>query len=194
VTLSQTAAKKKWTADPLGEGVFDLQAPIDVVAKALAKLFKPDRHQLAAVRYVDGCLEEIQESSYRVNARPTQPAVAAVSVAVPVRGCPAPDFASAEIKARRVLDVFLNDDQRADFRQHNRFVTIGAVSGHRYMVTSRHARSSLHAHSRSLYDLDAQMPICTHDWSVPAAEEMLALHLCVSLPSYEQYITGLVDD
>jgi hypothetical protein len=33
--------------------------------------------------------------------------------------------------------------------------------------------------------------MCVHDWEVPAAEEMLALKLFLSLPEREQYIRDL---
>jgi hypothetical protein len=96
----------------------------------------------------------------------------------------------AELKARKVLEVFLDDEQLADFHEHNRFMTVG-VSGTRYMVTSRHARDELAGYHRSLYDLDQERPLCVHDYSVPAAEEMLALHLLVQLPDHEGYLRHL---
>jgi hypothetical protein len=115
----------------------------------------------------------------------------AVTVAKPKVGCPAPDFVRAEIKAREVLFAFLSPEQAEDWTKYNRFVSVGATTGHRYMVTSRHAKTSLGLYSRSLYDLDEQRPLCVHDWSIPAAEEALTLHLCVSLPGYESYVRYL---
>lgn len=32
---------------------------------------------------------------------------------------------------------------------------------------------------------DEGVAYCVHDWSVPAAEEMLAIHLLLKLPGYE---------
>jgi len=110
---------------------------------------------------------------------------------VPTRGCPAPDFRSAELKARVVLETFLTDEQREDFQRYNRFVSVGATTGHRYMITSRHARDELSQWQRTLYDLDDRIPLCVHDWGVPAAEEMLALHVLVQLPEYETYLRYL---
>lgn len=115
----------------------------------------------------------------------------AVTVAAPTRGCPAPNFPPAELRAREVLEHFLSADQIADFRRYNRFITVGGTTGYRYMVTSRHARDQLSTFQRTLYDLDNQVALCVHDWSVPAAEEMLALHILVQLPGYEGYLRYL---
>lgn len=124
-------------------------------------------------------------------AKVPDPPAAAVTVAQPVRGCPPPDFPSAELKARAVLSMFLDDQQRADFARYNRFVSIGGTTGHKYMVTSRHARDQLAMYQRTLFDIDDNMPICTHDWDMPPAEECLALHVLVQLPGYESYLRYL---
>jgi hypothetical protein len=119
----------------------------------------------------------------------------AVSVAAPKKGCPAPDFDPYELKARQVLEVFLDPTQIADFRQHNAFITVGGMTGDRYMITSRHARERLaRGYGRSLYNLDKKQVVCTHDWSVPPAEEMLALHVLASLPAWEHYLLELPDN
>jgi hypothetical protein len=59
------------------------------------------------------------------------------------------------------------------------------------MVTSRHARDQLATYHRSLYDLDDKVPLCVHDWDVPAPEEMLAIHVLLSLPGWELYMRRL---
>lgn len=191
----------------------ELDAPIEKVAKMLAKALKPGRKLVSAVQFRDGKLEEVTEATFAdepapiVPIRPIDPyrepatvtpvtpvrelPRAAVTVAAPTCGCPAPDFVSAELKARAVLSHFLEPDQEEDFRKYNRFISVGGTTGHRYMITSRHARDELSTYHRTLYDLDDQVPLCVHDWSVPAAEEMLALHLLVQLPGYEEYLRYL---
>lgn len=169
-----------------------LAAPIDKVAKQLAKLLKPRRKVISAVRFQDGKIEEIFEEAEGPEPIPTttvySPAVAATSVAAPTRGCPAPDFGPAELRARGVLATFLSTGQLEDFARYNRFVSIGADTGHQYMITSRQAKDSLARYQRTLYDLDAGYPLCVHDWSVPPAEEMLALHVLLSLPDWERFL------
>ncbi len=181
-----------------------LQAPIDKVAKFLSSRLKPSRSQISVVKLANGSLQE-----YKVEPNPRNPAplptvedywediclpalaVAATTVAVPVRGCPMPEFAKAEIRATKVLETFLNPRQLDDFRRTNQFVTIGQDTGHRYLLTSRLKLSGLPECSRSLTDLDLKQAICVHDWDVPAAEELLGLHLFLSLPGWESWMLQL---
>lgn len=172
----------------------------------LAQALKPNRKLVSAVLFTDGTMQEVTEQTLDETSDektiPETPATktgkkkkkepkAGTTVAAPRRGCPAPDFINAEIRARRVLDVFLNPEQRADFRRHNRFITKGADTGLRYMLTSRHCNDALAKYQRTLYDLDNKLPICTHDWEVPAAEELLSLHVLLTLPGWESYMLGL---
>lgn len=197
-----------------------IKAPIGKVSIALAKALKANRQIVSAVKFSDGKMTEVVESTFDVGEAhapqieipeakiitqadavdPSHPAhrepaatpppapVAAASVVAPVRGCPAPDFVNAEIKAAEVLETFLNEEQIQDFRRYNRFVTRGADTGHRYMVTSRQAHDELSRYSRTLYDLDAELPMCVHDYSIPAAEEMLSLHMLLQFPHWERYL------
>ena len=161
----------------------EIQAPATKIAQAVARLLKPKRKIVSAISFSAGKMEEVTEQEYDAGV--------ATTVAVPTKGCPAPDFVRAELRARDVLESFLTADQCADFRKHNRFISRGSATGRRYMITSRHARDSLAMFQRSLFDLDNQRPICVHDWTVPAAEEMLSLHVLLQLPGWESYLTGL---
>lgn len=215
-SLRTQALKKGWL-DKEGDfdrlfdgGVLELHADIKKVSRAIAKALKPDRRIVSAVKFADGKMEEIVEAKTfetavtRANSAPAvdgetkrvKPrAVAATAVAAPVIGCPAPDFEKAEIKARAVLAAFLTTDQIDDFKKFNRFISVGAVTGHRYMITSRLARDELaRKYSRTLYDLEEEMPICTHDWLIPAAEEMLSMHVLLSLPGWERYLRSTEHD
>lgn len=187
-----------------------LAAPIRDVQKFLAKRLKPGRTFMSVVRFSSGRMQEIHDVPGREEppelvetvAEPPKPEIpkpapkpkpaVAATVATPTRGCPTPEFEEAELRANRVLEAFLDPEQLEDFRRLNRFVTVGADSGHRYMVISRNRPQDFKRHgSRSLYDLDREVPCCVHDWTVPAAEEMLALHLFLSMPGRERYITTL---
>lgn len=195
-----------------------LDAPIDKVQAFLAQKLKPSRALLGAVRFSDGEVSEIFKTepksveTYRQLAKKPEPddevidavlepkkenaivktakaAIAAVTVAAPSLGCPAPDFRQADVRANRVLDAFLTDQQRADWRSRGQIVAVGAETGHRYMLTNRERRDMLAKFGgRSLFDLDTSTPVCTHDWDVPAAEEILALLLFISLPQREHYV------
>lgn len=195
-----------------------LNAPISKVQKLLQKQLNPGRDHVSVVRFGGGKMQEMTERQLEVletppgkhspelptgepqpqpelaatgtdDAKPAKPEkAAAVTVARPVRGCPPPDFEQAEIRAERVMCAFLDDGQIADFKSDQAFVSVGADTGHRYIITSRHARTRLAQTTRSLYDIDEQMPYCVHDWDVPAAEEMLALHCFLSIPGLETYL------
>ena len=211
--LSTLAVKKKWLPEGRLLGLHaseEVAGPIDKVAKALAKALKPNRRNVSVVKFSGGVMQEIVEGEYedktlvglpepyRAPVPPTPTPivlapvpVAATEVARPTRGCPTPDFENADIRATRVLHTFLTPEQCEDWDRHNRFIAVGAITGHRYMVTSRHARDSLAEYHRSLYDLDDEVPFCVHDWTVPAAEEALAIGLLLQLPNHEEFLRHL---
>jgi hypothetical protein len=193
--------------DSLKEQVVELSAPITKVQDFLQQQLKPHRKQVSAVRFSNGHLEQLTEATLQVIDAPPEQASeepktaakpkpkAAVTVAQPVLGCPAPDFDDVEIRATRVLKAFLTPEQVSDFERRQQFVAIGADTGHRYLLTSRNARSALSrlASFRSLYDMDERLPLCVHDWEVPAAEELLGLLVHVSLPGLEGYVRTIPD-
>lgn len=200
--IRRRAIEKSWvpSAKELLMSPLVLDAKLSAVQKLVAKTLKPDRKLLSAVKFADGRMQEITEANFvdvvdggapaaGSAAKPESKPVAAVAVAEPRRGCPVPDFVQAEIKARAVLDVFLDEQQRADFRTRQQFLSRGADTGHVYVITSRHALDS--RFQRSLYDLTDAHVVCTHDYTVPAAEEVLALHLMVSLPGWETVARGM---
>ncbi len=192
--LATLAVKKKWL-NPSGGGPLNLKtdgetivkAPLMDVQAALTKLLKPGRTMVTAVKFSDGRVEEVHATPDE-----TKKPVAGTSVAKPTQGCPLPAFEQAEIKARRVLETFLDDEQLDQFRQENAVTCIGALTGHRYIVISRNNTKLLRRFGgRQFYDLDDKVPFCVHDWHVPAAEEMLGLVLLAQLPEHENYLRHL---
>ncbi len=200
----------------------ELNAPIEKVQSVLVRAMKPGRTIVSAVRFKDGSVEEFRESRddkdgkvatpYREAApTPLEPektvepvvaakalekakeATAAVSVAKPTIGCPLPDFAVADVKATRVLETFLDEQQLNDFRKDNSFITVGGDTHHRYLVCSRHASKRVKEVTRGwqVLDLDEDQTFCVHDWTSPAAEELLTLHLFLSMTGREHYVRGL---
>lgn len=165
-------------------GGMELDVPLGKVQKALAKKLAKDRAVLSAVIFQNGTVSEVRGEIV------PEEATKGVTVKQPTRGCPVPDFELANVRATRVLRAFIDDEQAADFERHQRFVSVGAESGHRYMLTSRlHEAYKLGA---GLRDLDEDGYIyCVHDWDVPAAEELLALHVYLRIPGGETYLRGL---
>lgn len=202
----------KVDVDALVEQQLLLKAPISKVQKVLEKPMKPGRDSLSVVRYSNGRIEELTDKVMGLIEQPdeteaeeevsavTTTATAkdrpktAVTVAQPTRGCPAPDFEAVELRANRVLEAFLTPRQLEDFRTENAFLAVGADTGHKYVITSRNAPTKLDVHRRSLYDLTEGNPYCVHDWTVPAAEEMLCLALFVQTPGHEAYLRSIPDD
>lgn len=215
------ALRKSWATadktasvdlDSMKEQVVELDAPITKVQEFLQKRLKPHRKQISAVRFSNGHVEQLSEATLQVIDAPAEPDVtqavdtpvtakpkkpepkAAVTVAQPVRGCPAPDFDDVEVRASRVLKAFLTPDQIDDFERRQQFVAIGADTGHRYLLTSRYAPRALSQYGhRTLYDMDERLPMCVHDWEVPAPEELLALFVHLSLPGLEEYVRSIPD-
>ena len=177
-----------------------LDAKIEEVQKVIAKAMKPERKLLMAVRFTDGKVEELHSVKTKegpqeilipekVGASP----VVATTVARPVNGCPMPAFPEADIRASRVLESFLTEDQIDDYRRTGSFITSGADTGRRYLIANRERPQFLAKHlgGRQLWDMENKRAICVHDWSVPPPEEMLAIHLCLSLQGHETELLHL---
>lgn len=185
-------AEGKWMSEKSqaifvpSEGSALVEAKLEDVRKVIAHSLKPNRKVVDVVKFEDGKI--IEETGGVAESREAK---AGTSVAKPTLGCPEPKLSNAELRAREVLQVFTTPEQQEDFVKTNSFVSQGAGTGHLYMVTSRHAQGRLAAYRRQLYDLDEQRPYCVHDYTVPAAEEMLALHLLLQLPWGERYLRHL---
>ena len=202
--------KKPWAPAEVLESVslintvkeqkLSLEASITDVEKVLSSKLKPARKQVSVVRFQGGKIEEVTEATIglieaasemspaETSTTTSSPKAEATTVAKPVLGCPAPDFDAVDVRATEALSAFLTDEQREDFRLHQAFIVMGADTGHRYQLTSRHARTKLATVRRTLFDLDENRPYCVHDWDVPAAEELLAIMLFLALRGREHYL------
>jgi hypothetical protein len=211
-----TKLRRKWASEkdflPLTNSAYrdsagvtvHLDAKIEDVQAIIAKALKPQRKLLTAVRFTDGRVEEVHSNVIPETSRaivvkePAPVPVVATTVATPVRGCPMPNFPEADIRASRVLEHFLTPVQIDDYRKTGSFVTTGADTGRPYLVCNRERPTFMQSYlgGRQLFDLDRKMPICIHDWSVPPPEEMLALHLHLTLPLRETELLALpeIDD
>jgi hypothetical protein len=197
-----TALGKKFSVTvDAASGHLVVPKPIDKVEAVLSSAMKRGRKLLSAVVFANGRVEEIRrlaegesesKEMKKELVRP-DPVKAAVTVAAPTVGCPVPEFERAEIRATRVLTVFLTPSQRNDFERTQSFLVTGGDSGHRYVLTSRHASKERLAkvQGRSVFDVDRKTAICVHDWVVPAAEELLELALFLQLPGHETAVNLL---
>jgi len=185
---------RKWPIGTISsKGSATLEKPIAKVENVLARAMKRGRKLLTAVTFAGGRIEEVHRGDGEVSAlaRVADKAKAAVTVAQPTVGCPRPEFEKAEVRATEVLREFLTPEQLADFDRDQRFIVVGADSGHRYMLISRQSPKLRDFGGRSVYDVTEGRPVCVHDWLVPASEELLELSLFLSLPAREKYVRSL---
>lgn len=167
-------------------GGIEIDCPLGKAQRELAKRFAKERAVLSAVVFANGTMTEVKDVV-------PEDAKKGVTVKQPTRGCPMPDFEIANVRATRVLRAFIDDEQAADFERHQRFVSRGAETGHRYLLTSRlHEAYKLGAGLRDLDD-DGRI-YCVHDWDVPAPEELLALHVHLQTVDGERYLRRLEED
>jgi hypothetical protein len=176
-----------------------LQAQLEDVQTVLARALKPNRKLITAVQFSGDRIVEIaskpsadpEDEPTKLGAIP-KTAVVAATVAAPTIGCPMPEFAEVDVRANRVLESFLTEGQTEDYRKHGTFLAIGHDTGRRYLVAHREQPRALRlCGGRQLYDVEDRLPLCVHDWTVPPAEEMLALLLCLRLPGREREIRHL---
>lgn len=199
IRLGDIVVDKSMTSSPFDsdlfgkdEGRIELTASVTRIQKILSRALKPGRKIVDVVMFESGKMVETTTADVEeVVKKESSKAVAGASVGKPTLGCPMPDLVKADLRATEVLFAFLDDQQRDDFQLNNAFITQGAATGHRYMVTSRHATDRLSHYRRQLYDLDEKRPYCVHDYDVPAAEEMLALHLLLQIPNHEYFLRHL---
>jgi hypothetical protein len=198
------ALGKKFTVDTSPDvGKLLIAKPVDKVEKLLATSMKRGRKLLSAVVFKNGKIEELhrteKEGAVAAIVTKAEDAVAetaakaAVTVAQPTMSCPVPEFERAQVRATRVLREFLTPRQIDDFERTQQFLVVGADSGHRYIVTSRQAPAAVldKVGGRSVYDCTRGMAVCVHDWTVPAAEEMLELALFLQMPGREHHVSEL---
>lgn len=222
--LWDTVQTRDFQTGEAQERLITLDISLATVGALLKKHLSPGRDTVTVIRVGDGKIEEMRErevadpetAPVRVDASATDPKsepanedkavaktgtdgaatkpVKAATVKKPTVGCPAPSFSQIKLRATRVLRAFLTPQQAADFDEYQRFVTVGADTGHRYMLTSRNAPDELSKFGRRcVFDLDENRSYCVHDWEVPAEEELLALHCLISLPGHESWARGMAD-
>lgn len=212
-SLQKSLLKRPWATDKAWRTMPDdafvigdkqprhviLKAPITVIERFLTRQLRGRTDTVSVMITEQGNLYEIkvpENSEVDTNVLPfrreagDEPA-AATTVRKPAIGCPAPDFEHAHVRATEVLRRFLTPQQVADYEKHQRFLTYGGATGKRYMLMSRHALSTKGDKFRTVYGVDDGHYYCVHDWGIPAPEELLTMHLMLSLPEYEGYVCGL---
>jgi hypothetical protein len=137
--------------------------------KRFIKAFKADKPVIHAVKVADGKLEIVEDFEKLEGI--------GVTTEKPPRGCPLPSLVEREKRAERVLREFLSAKQWQDFTRFLAFVCTGNRTGNKYLVVSRW--NPLCSKIGLLSRLDGGERYCRSLESVPPAEEMLAVKICV---------------
>lgn len=191
------ARKKKWTkillelnGVPSSEGPYRaakryqdirLDARITVAGAALAKILRPEKSTLTAIKYEDGRIttvkgteNDVLEKLAATTALEKAPE-AAVTVKRPTPSCPSCVPGAVE-PASEVLQTFLTPEQHADWAQHRALVAVGGTTQKRYLIAHRHSTLAQRI-GRICYSVDDESVVHFHDWTVPPEEEVLAAKL-----------------
>jgi len=146
-----------------------IQDGIGKAHKRFIKAFKAGKPVIHAVKVADDKLEIVQDFEKLEGV--------GVTTEKPPRGCPLPTLAEREKRAEAVLQEFLSARQWQDFTRFLAFICIGNFTGYPYLVLSRW--HPLCPKVGLLTRADTGVRYCRSLESVPPAEEMLAVKICV---------------
>lgn len=150
------------------KGEIAIPGTMQEVHKKFLKCFKANKAVISAIKLKDGKLELVQDF-------PEGEGVGVTTVK-PARGCPMPVY-EKEIRASKVLKVFLLPQQQTDFDMHRAFVARGNYTGNPYLLTSRWNPEC--EHRGVLWSLAESRRICASLNEIPPSEELLAMKLCI---------------
>ena len=105
-------------------------------------------------------------------APPAKAAKAAATVKRPTPSCPQ-CVPGSIAPAREVLLTFLNDEEHASWAKTRTIVVEGGLTGHRYLLAHRASEAAARI-GRMCFDLDDEIVLHWHDWTVPPEEEVLS--------------------
>jgi hypothetical protein len=169
--------------EALSEKRVTIAAPLEKVGPVVAKIMRPGAAVLTAIRFKDGRVETtsgeeaelLEVAAAAALAPPEKKAEAAATVKRPTPCCP--DCIADSVKpAREALLAFLTPEQHETWAAERYIVVEGGLSGNRYRLAHRHTRLAAQQ-QRICWDLDDDLCVHFHDWTVPPEEEVLAAKL-----------------
>ena len=176
------ARKKDWVDEAVGispEGRTTLHLPVPVAesGKLLLARRAPRKGILTAVKSSAGELEIVlgDDADKLTDATTKEDADEAVTTRRPTLCCPTP-VSGPERRASEVLRAFSTPEQWASWIEHGFLLCTGGLSGHRYRVCNRHSELA-RRQGKITWDLDDDGIVHAYDWSLPPAEEVLAMKL-----------------
>lgn len=182
-------APRLW--DPNGDTekqVSDLKSPVSKVGTAVSRLYKAGEQTLTKfvigkeILIAEGSGEELgvaaevaDKVEQKQEAEGKKPDAKAASVKRPTPCCPQCIPGAIE-PATEVLLAFLTPAQHLEWAQERCITVVGNLSGHRYLLAHRNTPLA-QEWGRICYDMDADVVLHFHDWTVPPEEEVLAAKL-----------------
>lgn len=163
----------------------EINAPIEKVGPVVSALMRPGPAVLTGITLREGemvthsgspvDLAKVVGQATEVLTQPERDKAAAVTVKRPTPCCPQCVPGSIQ-PAREVLLRFLNDEEHASWANDRTIVVRGGITGHQYLLAHRHTEIAQRV-GRICYDLEDEIVIHFHDWTVPPEEEVLAAKL-----------------
>ncbi len=190
------ASKKRWWEEappPKGQPYdgkamnLSIKAPLEKASKVLISIARPKDRTLTAVKFSDEKMEVIEGASAKSlevvgdaikrakKGEKKGKEASAASVKRPTPCCPECQPGAIGPASEVLLD-FLSPDQHEQWARERAILVYGHLSGHRYLIAHRHSDIAQKV-GRLCFDLDDQLVVHFHDWSVPPEEEVLAAKL-----------------
>lgn len=184
-----TTARKKGWCSPVcgvsekGESVLTLKVPVEkagleLLSRGETKGLKKRKAILTAVVSTSGEVvaiaggEALAESMDKLKDKKE-----AVTTKRPTPCCPTP-IDGPDRRASEVLQAFSTTRQWQDWMEHGFLVCYGNLTGHPYRVCHRHTDLAKQQ-NKITWDLHDDHVMHCYDWSVPPAEEVLGVKLCL---------------
>jgi hypothetical protein len=178
------ARKKGWIGEmvgvkPTGQTTLNLPVPVAEAGKLLLARKAPRKGILTAVKSVKGELEIVlgDDEDKLAEATEKEDADEAVTTRRPTLCCPTP-VSGPERRASEVLRAFSTPEQWDSWVKNGFLLCTGGLSGHRYRVCNRHSELA-RRQGKITWDLDDDGIVHAYDWSLPPAEEVLAMKLAL---------------
>jgi len=181
--------RRKWVDDLVGvTSAGRCEIVIEATVEKAGALFVVNsttpRGRLTAIRSKAGEITEVvahddagkdAEAEALAAAAASKEADKAVTVKPPTRCCPMP-IEGPLVRSSKVLKSFCTEEQWNDWMNKGYLHCYGSHSGHKYRIVHRHHPLAA-VQQKIVYDLDENRYMKCWDWSVPPAEEVLAMKL-----------------
>jgi hypothetical protein len=174
------ARKKGWVPNlagvaDRGDSTLLIDAPVAKAGKLLLG-WRARKDILTAVKSYDGEITPVigngDEVEKAVEKKDTKEAA---TVKRPTLCCPTP-VSGPDIRASEVLRAFSTNKQWKDWLKHGHLIAYGKLTGHPYRICHRHTPLA-QQQGKIAWDLHDDAIVHCYDWSVPPAEEVLAVKL-----------------